>query len=247
LDAEPLNTPEAWAGLKQRLIDHAAQIQHPDLSRMYREDWLRRFYELRRPKIAAGALSSAGSGQFQGKGKGLRWTTAPPPVGEHPRSIGKTGIDPTMIAPLLAGCIRYPRALLEHFELVSELQIDDRQLSALRDVLIHEIVSNPQLETAELKATLSESGLAELVKTNLRADRMPFSFNQKDMPVDRAVREFGAVIKALIEKGILERTLEEVTRELGQELSEEKFEEQTHARASLGSINERLASLAGTD
>src|SRR6185503_14536636 len=49
LDAEPLTTPEAWAGLKQRLIAHASTIGHADLGRMYREDWLERFYQLRRP------------------------------------------------------------------------------------------------------------------------------------------------------------------------------------------------------
>src|SRR3954452_18316817 len=49
VEAQPLSTPEAWAGLKQRLIDYAAAIGHPDLSRMYREDWLNRFYEQRRP------------------------------------------------------------------------------------------------------------------------------------------------------------------------------------------------------
>src|SRR5689334_9924316 len=34
--AEPLATPEAWAGLKQRLIAHASAIDHADLSRIYR-------------------------------------------------------------------------------------------------------------------------------------------------------------------------------------------------------------------
>src|SRR5690242_18996065 len=50
LEAEPLTTPEAWAGLKQRLIAHASAIGHADLSRMYREEWLNRFYEHRRPR-----------------------------------------------------------------------------------------------------------------------------------------------------------------------------------------------------
>ncbi len=49
LDAEPLATPEAWASLKQRLVTHASAIGHADLSRMYREDWLGRFFEQRRP------------------------------------------------------------------------------------------------------------------------------------------------------------------------------------------------------
>ena len=61
LEAEPLTTPEAWAGLKARLIDHASAIQHPDLARMYREDWLNRFYEQRRPAGARSAPNSAAS------------------------------------------------------------------------------------------------------------------------------------------------------------------------------------------
>ena len=57
LEAEPLTTPEAWAGLKQRLIAHAAAIGHPDLRRIYREDWLNRFYEQRRPASLQRAAS----------------------------------------------------------------------------------------------------------------------------------------------------------------------------------------------
>src|SRR5205085_9423037 len=34
LAAEPLATPEAWAGLKERLISHAQAIGHADLARM---------------------------------------------------------------------------------------------------------------------------------------------------------------------------------------------------------------------
>ena len=59
LEAEPLTTPEAWAGLKQRLIDHAATIGHADLARIYREDWLDRFYEQRRPRRTRRASSAA--------------------------------------------------------------------------------------------------------------------------------------------------------------------------------------------
>ena len=53
LDAEPLGTPEARAGLSQRLVAHAASIGDPDLARLYREDWLSRFYAQRRPAGAA--------------------------------------------------------------------------------------------------------------------------------------------------------------------------------------------------
>src|SRR5690349_15725567 len=56
VEAEPLTTPEAWAGLKERLIAHASAIGHPDLSRIYREDWLNRFCEQRRPASASSAI-----------------------------------------------------------------------------------------------------------------------------------------------------------------------------------------------
>src|SRR3954468_19235646 len=53
LEAEPLTTPEAWASLKERLVAHATVIGHADLARMYREDWLSRFFAQRRPQGAA--------------------------------------------------------------------------------------------------------------------------------------------------------------------------------------------------
>ena len=39
----PLTTPEARAGLRQRLVDHAASIGDPALRQLYRDQWLQRF------------------------------------------------------------------------------------------------------------------------------------------------------------------------------------------------------------
>ncbi len=58
VDAEPLTTPEAWASLKQRLIAHASAIGHADLARLYREDWLSRFYDQRRPAFVRAGRSA---------------------------------------------------------------------------------------------------------------------------------------------------------------------------------------------
>src|SRR6476619_4402611 len=49
-DAQALTTPEARAGLRQRLVDHAAAIGDPELRRLYREQWLGRFDALVRPQ-----------------------------------------------------------------------------------------------------------------------------------------------------------------------------------------------------
>src|SRR3954454_117553 len=53
LEAAPLTTPEARAGLRQRLIDHAASIGDPALRQLYRDDWLARFEALVRPERPA--------------------------------------------------------------------------------------------------------------------------------------------------------------------------------------------------
>src|SRR5690349_10166441 len=77
LEAEPLTTPEAWAGLKQRLVAHASAIGHADLSRIYREDWLNRFDQLRRP---SGPAPSQQQPQRRGSFKNGRFVPPAPPV-----------------------------------------------------------------------------------------------------------------------------------------------------------------------
>ena len=63
VEAGALDTPEARAGLKQRLIDHAATIADPSLKQLYRDEWLRRFDALVRPERggARGAVRGAGA------------------------------------------------------------------------------------------------------------------------------------------------------------------------------------------
>src|SRR3954451_15263695 len=90
LEAEPLTTPEAWAGLKQRLIDYASTIGHADLSRLYREDWLDRFFKQRRPEGAS--APRAFTQQRRGNFKNGRFVPPIPPVGANARAIASSGI-----------------------------------------------------------------------------------------------------------------------------------------------------------
>src|SRR5215213_8791698 len=91
IEAEPLSTPEAWAGLRQRLVAHASAIGHADLSRIYREDWLDRFYKQRRPEGAP--AREPFTPQRRGTFKNGRFTPPAPPVGGDARAIATSGID----------------------------------------------------------------------------------------------------------------------------------------------------------
>ena len=79
---EPLETPEAYAGLKARLRKLAGAIADRDLSQMYREALLDRFETLRTLARPAATLSGAGARSGRGAlGRAAPWRAqgrAPP-------------------------------------------------------------------------------------------------------------------------------------------------------------------------
>ena len=77
-DAEPLDTPERRAGLKQRLRKAAAAIADPDLAEAYREELQRRFDALfpAAPRAGAGRLPRRGGAARGFRGPDPRLTDA---------------------------------------------------------------------------------------------------------------------------------------------------------------------------
>jgi DNA primase len=70
LEAQPLTTPEARAGLRQRLIEHSQAIGDQALGRLYRDQWLQRFEAEVAPRRQPNQQRQRRS--FQ---KGGRWTS----------------------------------------------------------------------------------------------------------------------------------------------------------------------------
>ncbi|HXG80225.1 MAG TPA: DNA primase, partial [Sphingomicrobium sp.] len=106
--AAPLDTPEARAGLKQRLVEYAQAIADPSVRQLYREEWLRRFDALVRPqREQARSLYPRREWQKRG-GKFAAPTT---PTLEKTRGLARTGVDAPIARALLRGFILYPEAL----------------------------------------------------------------------------------------------------------------------------------------
>ncbi|HYX46169.1 MAG TPA: DNA primase, partial [Sphingomicrobium sp.] len=133
-EAEPLTTPEAWAGLKQRLIDHAASIGHPDLARIYREDWLSRFYDQRRP---SSPNPSSPLPRPRGSFRNGRFVPPSPPVGSEARAIAAAGIDAPTARALILGFAYFPEELPAHCEQLAALEITDKSTAQMRDELVN--------------------------------------------------------------------------------------------------------------
>jgi DNA primase len=237
LEAEPLNTPEGWAGLKQRLVDHAAAIAHPDLSRMYREDWLNRFYALRRPERPA----------FERRRpfvKGGKWAPPEPPVGARARAIAKSGIDAPTARALILGFANFPEELPAHCEQLAHLPIADKGTAELRDELVNAAFSGAALDREAVTTILgSENGAAG--GTGPRA--MGFSFTRRDSDPDRARSDLAAAVEIIAASEEVEQALVDATERLKRDLTAEALEEQQRLIEAQRGLRQRLASLAGTD
>ena len=242
LDAEPLTTPEAWAGLKERLIAHASTIQHPDLARMYREDWLNRFYDQRRP--AGSGNPRAFTPQRRGSFKNGRWTPPDPPVGDKARSIGGSGIDPRTARSLLVGFINFPEALPTHAEQLACLPIKDPKIVEVRDELVDKAFSGATLDREALVPIFGALGVAS---GNPSRSAMSFSFTRPDTAPERAHADLAAALETLTASEEVERALTDATERLKADTSEEIYEEQQRLIEAQQGLLQRLAQLAGTD
>jgi DNA primase len=234
-EAEPLTTPEAWAGLKQRLVDHASAIGHPDLSRMYREDWLNRFYALRRPERP----------QFERKrfAKGARWTPPEPPVGARARAIASQGIDAPTARALILGFAYFPEELATHWQQLDQLPINDRATAKIRDELVEAVLHGSTLDREAVTTILGAQGASG--DKGPRA--MGFSFTRRDSDPDRARSDLAAAVEIIAASEEVEQALVDATERLKRDLTDEALAEQQRLIEAQQGLRQRLASLAGTD
>jgi DNA primase len=241
LDAEPLTTPEAWAGLKERLIAHASVIAHPDLSRMYREDWLNRFFQQRRP---AGASSPRPfTPQKRGTFKNGRFVPPPPPVRQEAKTIASSGIDAPTARALILGFTNFPEELPAHCEQLASLPIADKSTAKIRDDLVNAAFAGAALDQGAINTILGSDGA-----TGAKGPRaMGFSFTRRDSDPDRARSDLAAAVEIITAAEEVEKALEHATERLKRDFTDEALEEQRRLIEAQRGLRQRLAQLAGTD
>ncbi len=239
VEAQPLTTPEAWAGLKQRLIAHAATIGHPDLGRIYREDWLSRFYDKRRPAAPTSFMAAQRRGTF----KNGRFTPPPQPVAPHALAIAASGIDEPTARALILGFANYPEELPAHCEQLAALDIADRSTAKMRDELVNAAFSGAALDQQAVATILSRDGA-----TGPKASStMGFSFTRRDSDPDRARSDLAAAVEIIAAAEEVDKALENATERLKRDMTDEALEEQQRLIAARHGLRQRLAQLAGTD
>jgi DNA primase len=239
---QALTTPEARAGLRQRLIDHAGTIGDPALRQLYRDQWLQRFEAEIAPKWRSGRTQAPARsrGRFEKNG---RWTLPAPPVGDRARSIAASGIDAPTARALILGFANYPEELPAHCEQLAALAIPDRSTAHLRDELVNAAFSGSTLDRQSLATILGIDGAA-----GGKAHRfMGFSFTRRDCDPDRARSDLAAAVEIIAASEEVEKALSDATERLKRDFTDEALEEQRRLIAAQQGLRQKLASLAGTD
>ena len=241
-DAAPLTTPEARAGLRQRLIEHSSTIGEPALRRLYREQWLERFHDLVRPQ----QHSRPPRQRQEWSKRGGRFVPPERPPGDVMRRIGKGGIDARHAHALIVGFANFPQALPAHCEQLAGLPIADKAVSRLRDRLVDAAVALETLDRERLATILADKGAEADLEQARRTGTMSFSFTRGETEPEKAVRDLGIAIDALTADGEIGAALQAATERLkGGE--DEAYEEQQRLIKAQQGLRQRLASLVGTD
>lgn len=240
--AAPLVTPEDRAGLKQRLLGHAAAIGDRSLSQLYRQEWLSRFDQLTAPLPRAYAPRSKRGQWLRGKG----FAPPPPPASAAARTIGSEGIDRTTGRAILKGLVAYPEAIAAHAEALATLPFADRGAQRLRDLLLDAAMSGQPLDREQLATILRSAGAADILREVGRGGGMGFTFNHPDSDPALAVRDLGIAIETLSAQREIAAALAEATERL-ERGEEQAFDEQLRLHRAREQTTERLAKLTASD
>jgi DNA primase len=238
LDAAPLDTPEARAGFRQRLMAAASAIGDGNVRQLYRDEWLRRFDALVRPQRQQGQPRRP----FK---PGQRWVPPEPPASQAARAIASGGIDRPTARALVLGHALYPQAIGDHLEHLAALPLDDRSAERLREKMIDCAMAGEALDRSTLVPILAEGDTAAAWADVARGGDMRFSFTRARSDPELARRDLAAAVEALVARAEIDRALGAATRRLETEFTDQAFAEQQRLIAAKREVNDRLASLAG--
>jgi len=233
VEAEPLATPEAKAGLRRRLLDHVSAIADPDVRDQYRADLLARFAELTRPPAQQRTPWQSRPGKFQPR----------QPVSAAARGVGAGGLGAQTARAVLAGLLRFPDLIADHSEAVAALPMPDKATGELRNALLSGALLHGALDPAALDTILTSAGAASLAEKLRKAKGLAFSFTRRDAEPERARRDLVLVIDTLAAQPGLDEALAAATARLKAGGDEAAFAEQQRLRRARDEAERQLAAL----
>ncbi|CAN5449481.1 DNA primase [soil metagenome] len=241
--AEPLDTPEQKAGLKQRLGELAASIADANVRQEYLADFRRRFDDLYAKKRTP-FVERKPQRNTQKNG---RWAPPAPAGGNHPAAQGirAGGIDRVLAKAVLAGLINHPAEIARHMDVLDRLKQADGALGQLFSAVVDFAIEEQALDSARLVTILASSGFEEVAGDLLRADRATFA--PKGADEARARADLDEAIHILVSRPEIDAELAEATAALMRNHTDEAFERQVSLVKDKQALDARLANLVQSD
>ena len=235
-----LATPEARAGLKQRLDALVDTIGDPEVRRHYQRQLKERFDErffARREFVPRG--------KFPAKGK-----MPAGPASSSAQAIYGRGIEPVYERPIMAGLVRHPSIVLACAETLGMLRMGDQRLDALRAVLVDAAYDGDLVDSAQLDPICASAGLTDML-AELRAMNgrrgMAFSFLKRSTPEEAARRDLAMTIEAVAARPEIDQALQAATDRVGMGGGEDCFEEQLRLLRAKHDNEQQMRLLLGQD
>ena len=246
LGAVPLDTPEARAGLRRRLSDHAATIADTSVREQYLAEFRRRFDALYN---TAAAPRPPYEPRHAGRPFRPGFRPAPPfrPTSDNARSIGSGGIDRMMARAIVAGLLLHPDIVGAQAETLAGLPLGDPLLERIRDLLVDAAFAGVRLERGQTRHILAEAGLGVAAEELCHTNGLAFSFLRGDADPDRALRDLGEAIDVLATRPLIERALAAATRAFGATTDEAAYAEQQRLTLERLAAERRLMELMQPD
>ncbi len=219
-DAEPLGTPESYAGLKARLRKASSSIADRDLAQMYKEALLDSFEALRTLARPAATASDAGRAlaglRWSGRGKGARkapLTGASPQGAEAARRLHA---EPQPLAAAVAqAALDHPDLIYEHIERLDVQGFCDARLQGVAHDMVAAWTAGEAVDSAGLERHLAAHGhRAELREIARAADKSGAPFLRPDLGAEAVRALWSQGFEVLIRVSALERALEDAKSDL---------------------------------
>lgn len=246
LGAAPVNSPEAQAGFKKRLIDHADQIGDSDIRALYRRDFSKRFSDMFFARNTGFKPTRRPTGRPFGS-KTFEATIRP---SDELNLYSKGDANQLLTRAVLIGLLRFPATIAQHFEALSRFQPDSREWGDLLEELLNMSHMSERLDTEGILTILGKRGKRGQADQLLAADMPPFSFckpigNPDSTGSEAAtIRDLNEAIEVMTVRPQLEAALREVTQRFENTFDDDLYMQQQKLRKQKQEFDDRLMALA---